>query len=191
MRIKHRKELVKKGSMSIRHLRKCPDPTEKDQTYKFEDFMQKIGLDKQKYKKILQCIVKKDKNESLYKTLGEDQYNYLKKIAYTLALYGFQFKQIQYLLLYQVSNSRIGKLAKKFIGEKTTTFPIKPIQICTNTSDILEEQVNDLILKGNNSSVTQLIQKIYEQEIIMYHIKSRHSLNIEQAKVLTPENRKK
>ena len=148
-------------------------------------------MDKEKYKKILQSIVKKDKSDHLLETLGKDQYRYLKKIAYTLALYGFQFKQIQYLLLYQISNGRIGKLAKSFKGKETTTFPTKSIQICTSTRGILEEQVSDLILKGNDTSVTQLIQKIYEQEIIMYHIKSRHSLNIEEAKVLTPENRKK
>ena len=82
-------------------------------------------------------------------------------------------------------------MAKLFKGKETTIFLNKSIQICTNTSDILEEQVNDLILKGNDSGVIKLIQTIYAQELIMYHIDSRQSLNIEQAKILTPENRKK
>ena len=114
----------------------------------------------------------------------------MKEIVYTLSLYGFQFKQIQYLLLFQVSNSRLGKWAKEFNGVKKQ-FLIKPIQICTDTSNISKDLVDDLILKEDNSGVIKLIQTIYAQELIMYHIDSRQSLNIEQAKMLTPENRKK
>ncbi len=182
MKLKHQK--------SIRHLKKCPIPTEKDQIYKFEDFIQDIGLDKQKYKLILHKITIEKEHDYHSEVLDPDEYLYLKEIIYTLALYGFQFKQIQYLLLFQVSNSRVGKWAKEFNGEKNE-FLIKPIQICTDTSKISKEQVEELILKGDNSNIIKLIQIIYAQELIMYHIDFRQSLNIEQAKILTPENRKK
>jgi len=182
MKLKHQK--------SIRHLKKCPDITEKDKRYKFEDLIQEIGLDKKKYKLILHKIAIEEECDHHSEALNTEEYAYLKEIVYTLALYGFQFKQIQYLLLFQVSNSRVGKWAKEFNGEKKQLL-IKPIQICTDTNNISKEQVEELILKGDTSGVIKLIQTIYAQELIMYHIDSRQSLNIEQAKVLTPENREK
>ena len=60
-----------------------------------------------------------------------------------------------------------------------------------DTSKISKEQVEELILKGDTSNIIKLIQTIYAQELTMYDIYTRQSLDIEQAKLLTPENRKK
>lgn len=175
---------------SIRHLKKCPVSTQKDLVYKFEDFIQKIGLDKQRYKLILHKMTMEEKYERHSEVLDTDEYVYLKEIIYTLARYGFQFKQIQYLLLFQVSNSRVGKWAKEFNG-KEKPFLIKPIQICTDTSSISREQVDDLITRRDNSGIIKLIQAICAQELIMYDIHTRQSLDTKQAILLIPENRKK
>lgn len=181
--------MILKPQKSIRHLKKCPKTTEEDQSYKIEEFIQKIGLDIKLYKQILHKMTIDRENYRHSDALDIKEYTSLKKIVYTLALYGFQFKQIQYLLLFQVSNSRVGKWAKEI--QEGNTLLIKPIQICTDTSKISKEQVDDLISEGDNSNIIRLSQMIYAQELIMYDINTRQSLSIEQAKILHPEDRKK
>lgn len=178
MRIRGRRQKEEK----IRHPKKDLDiKNHTNEAIDFEDFITELRIDYRKYKKILEILLTQVNNHTRDRFEDQNLYEYLRRIIYKLATYGFTFTDIEYFFANKITSASIGKWAKEF---KREPFRQKPIQV-------EKECILNLSETHDNKTIEDLTEIRLKSKIYLYHIHKNKFLTIKEAINLKKESRKK
>ena len=155
----------KKPIVKYTRHRKAPSTKSGFEMYsmKFSTLLEDMGFDSDRYFEIIKNVLLDSRNIHHSCALPEDDLNYLKKVIYTLAVYGFQYQQIEYLTLYGVGAKRASVWVKKYIGDK----PFLQKNIVIGIYSTLIEKTAFREIKQTNKK-EDLLTQIMEEEVIMF-----------------------
>ncbi len=191
---------------SIRHMKKIPKGISKKDKIPFLTIFQQIFFEDEleDLKRIVTRLSINDANKKkkiihIIKLLGEIDYAKLHWIVYCLALSGFKFVDIEYLLLHIITDRRLSKWTNEYLSKP---FLQTPVQIILYRDEELEELIKEYQSKSKIKYVDDakqenrrviMLQKIYQCEIVVLDLKAKKSLNLNSFIQELPkrENRKK
>lgn len=148
----------------IRH-KKAPEWDEKFKSYSisFYQLIDNLDLEPQRYYKLLEKILLDTKTIHFASLLSKEDLLYLKKLVYTLAIYGFRFINIEYLSLYGLGAKRVAKWAKEYNNGKD--IEQKDIVIGIYSTLITKEDFRKI---QDKEKIKEYIGNILDEKIVMF-----------------------
>lgn len=180
----------------IRHPKKEPENIQEEDKIDFKSFLNAIDIDSNRYEEILKKLILNDNsNKKIYhinKNLGDADYQYMQKIIYTLASFGLQFTDIEYLFFNLLGMGKSGKWAKNYSEavEKENYFLQKPVQIYIFV-ELGEIEKMWSAYMAEQEELQTLVDKAMGQKMVLVHIPTKKILTVQEALLLEKVDRRK
>lgn len=184
----YEKELPKKY---IRHKR-APKWNENFRNYSisFSELLENLDLEPQRYYELLEKILLDTETTHFASLLPKEDLLYLKKLVYTLAIYGFRFIDIEYLSLYGLGAKRAAKWTKEYNDGKD--IEQKDIIIRIYSTLITKEKFREI---HDEDKIREYIVQILDKKIVMFlsdeKTKKIKPVHFRDTKKVSSSNRKK
>lgn len=174
----------------IRH-KKAPELNEELKSYSisFSQLLENLNLEPQKYYDLLEKILLDTETIHFASLLPKEDLLYLKKLVYTLAIYGFRFIDIEYLSLYGLGAKRVAKWTKEYNDGKD--IEQKNIVIGIYSTLITKEDFRKI---HGEDKIREYIGQILDEKIVMFSSDNNEKIkpiNFRDTKKVSSSNRKK
>lgn len=182
---------------TIRHPKKEPENIREEDKIDFKSFLNAIDIDSSRYEEILKKLILNTKRDKkiyhINKNLGAADYQHMQKIIYTLASFGFQFTDIEYLFSNLLGRGKSGKWAKNYseVIEKEDYFLQKPVQVYILLDEYGEIEKLWNANEGEEDKLQTLVDKVMEQKLVLAHIPTNKILTVQEALLLEKVDRRK
>lgn len=174
----------------IRH-KKAPkwDEKFKSHSISFYQLIDNLDLEPQRYYDLLKKILLDTETIHFAYLLPKEDLLYLKKLVYTLAIYGFRFIDIEQLSLYGLGAKRAAKWAKEYNNGKD--IEQKDIVIGIYSKLITKKDFREL---PDEDAIREYIDRILDEKIVMFssdNNKKITPIHFTDTKKVSSSNRKK